>query len=104
VAQRFQRYDEAKPNGIWTIHPCHPNDRVFHRGGGISVSTAAERQPMPAALGYGLAPFPLHVNQSGSPQFTNRFAVAFAAQFADNYAERPCAPQLHRKDVAGHRV
>jgi hypothetical protein len=81
-----------------------PNDRVFHRGGGISVSTAAERQPMPAALGYGLAPFPLHVNQSGSPQFTNRFAVAFAAQFADNYAERPCAPQLHRKDVAGHRV
>src|SRR5271165_350998 len=26
-------------------NPCHPERRVFHRGGGISVSTDVERQP-----------------------------------------------------------
>ncbi len=29
--------------------PVFPNGRVFHRGGGISVTTVVERQPMQAA-------------------------------------------------------
>jgi hypothetical protein len=29
--------------------PVIPNARVFHRGGGISVTTVVERQPMQAA-------------------------------------------------------
>src|ERR1700722_250370 len=79
-----------------------PNDAFF-----IAAQGSQSLQPRRASTlpnPGGPAPFPLHVNQPGSPQFTNRFAVAFPARFADNYAERPCAPQPHRKDVAGHCV
>jgi hypothetical protein len=36
------------PNTCWIVIP---NGRVFHRGGGISVLTAVERQPKEHVLG-----------------------------------------------------
>jgi hypothetical protein len=38
--------DPVTPNPV-TPNPVIPNVRVFHRGGGISVLTAVERQPVP---------------------------------------------------------
>jgi len=50
--------DPVTPNPV-TPNPVIPNVRVFHRGGGISVLTAVERQPKESAQALLPAPHPI---------------------------------------------